>query len=399
MNITGIIAEYNPFHFGHSYQIEMARHSGATHIIVCMSGNFTQRGDISYFNKFTKAKAAVLNGADLVLELPTPYALSSADRFAFGSVNILNQLGCVDNIHFGSECGDIKIIKQMAEIIDSPSIARMTADVLKSGVSYPNARQQAIETKFPDFSKHFLSPNNTLGTEYVKWLNRLNSNIKPSTIKRHKVVHDSNKTSGTFASASYIRSLMDETSSEAFLYIPKTAAKLFKNDIAEGFIPSKNNIDVAILSKMRTITRQELLNIADVSEGLENRILTSAAKAINFDQLCELIKTKRYTMARIRRIILNAFLGIPKWMQSTPPQYIRVLAFNKRGQEILKLAKKTSGLYVSSSLSNIRNNCPNAMPYILSETRATDMYSLCTETIQPCSNDFLYKIKGIASTI
>lgn len=394
MNITGIITEYNPFHYGHAYQIEKARENGATHIVVCMSGNFTQRGDISYFNKFTKAKAATLNGADLVLELPTPYALSTADRFAFGAVSILNNLGCVDNLHFGSECGDIDIIKKMAKIIDSPTISQLTAEYLKSGISFPKARQEAIINEYPEVSRHFLTPNNTLGTEYVKWLNRFNSNIKPQTIKRHKTVHDSQKTSGTFASAAYIRSLLNERSDESFLYIPKSATQLFKNDIVKGYIPKKANVDVAILSKMRTITRSELLDIADVSEGLENRILTSAARAVSFEQLADLIKTKRYTMSRIRRIILSAFLGIPKWMQSAEPPYIRVLTFNKRGQEILKIAKKTSSLYVSSSLSNIRTNCPKALPYILTETTATDLYSLCTESIQPCSSDFVYKIKG-----
>lgn len=394
MNVTGIVAEYNPFHFGHAYQIDMAKKQGATHVVVCMSGNFTQRGDISYFNKFTKAKAATLNGADLVLELPTPYALSSADRFAFGAMSIFHNMGCINNIHFGSECGDIEKIKQMAEIADSPKISDMTAKILKSGVSYPAAKQQAIEQIYPDISQHFLYPNNTLGIEYVKWLRRLGSDIQPQTIKRHKVVHDSKTPSGSFASASYIRSFLMNKSDEALQYVPKSAGELFKKDIEKGFIPNKSNFDVAVLSKMRTITVEELLNTADVSEGLENRILTSSAKATEFVELCRLIKTKRYTMARIRRIILNAFLGIPKYMQAEPVPYIRILAFNKRGQEVLKMAKKTSSLYVSSSLSSIRNHCSKASPYILTETKTTDIYSLCTKTIQPCSSDFLYKIRG-----
>ena len=184
MNNYAIISEFNPFHKGHKFLVDSCRENGATHITAIMSGNFVQRGDISIISKRLRTEMALKNGVDLVVELPLPYAVANAQVFARGGVSIASGMGCVDKLAFASECGNVDLLKQIAEITVSEKFNEIFKDEISKGISYPNALTKAIESTCVDLKDIISSPNNVLGIEYIKALNEINSDIKPFTIKR-----------------------------------------------------------------------------------------------------------------------------------------------------------------------------------------------------------------------
>jgi len=363
MKITGIIAEYNPFHNGHKFQLDEAK-KNCDGIVVIMSGSFVQRGDVAVFDKWSRAKSALENGADLVIELPVCYALNTAERFAYGSVATLDALGVVDTLYFGSECGNIDELIKSAELIENepPEVSAKIQSLMDSGMNYPCAREKAYDGLVnPDILS---SPNNILAVEYIRILKRLKSSITPLTIRRHMTGHNSTVTAGNFASATKIREMIKS------------------NEDYSGFVPSINTgdiydisgLDSAITAMLRTVSADWLKNINDVSEGLENRIISAARENSSVRTIAEAIKTKRYTMTRINRILLSALLGLTRDISHRPPEYIRVLGMNRTGMEILSLAKKQSSLPVITKLSNFNTDSEMLKKDILS----TDIAALCT---------------------
>ncbi len=393
MTIAGIIAEYNPFHNGHAYQINSTRARGATHVVACMSGNFTQRGECAILPKHTRAKAALLGGADLVVELPLPYAVSSAERFAFGGVSILNALGCVELLSFGSECGDAMQLENAARALDHPDFSPVLKKHLKEGTVFPRARQLALHEALGDETAEVLShPNNTLGVEYIKALHRLNSGIAPMTIPRKGAAHESDSASGAFASASLLRRRMLEDDKSWTGYVPQDAADLYRAEVSDGHAPcTLMRLERAVLARLRALPREAFTRFPDVTEGLEGRIYKAVRAATGLDELYSLIKSKRYTLSRVRRMVLCAFLGVETARLLQPPPYIRVLGFNARGAEILARAKDTASLPVGTSLADMVRLGGDGKRFAELEAAATDLFVLCAPDAQACGLDFTMK--------
>ncbi len=354
MKIAAIICEYNPFHKGHQFHIEETRkQSGADAIIAIMSGNYVQRGDVAIYPKQFRAKAALLGGADLVLELPSVYATGSAEFFAKGAVETLNSLGIVDILSFGAEHPDSKILAQIANLLVTEP-AEFTEALKKhssAGISFPSARAKAIgETLGSNAEKVISEPNNILGIEYCKALFKSGSKITPLPIQRTGANHDSSITSGNIASATLIRDLLATGhTADAQIYIPDFTKDIF----AEKPIHSIKALEKAILCELVKMPVEKLKEIPDVSEGLENRIKDAALISNTLDELIESVKTKRYTHSRVRRIILSAFLGITDIDRKASPRYIKILDHNETGQKIIAAAKKTATLPILRNTSQV----------------------------------------------
>lgn len=381
MKICGIVAEYNPFHNGHKYHIEKTKELyGATHIVAVMSGNFTQRGDIAVMDKFRRAETALKNGVDLVIELPVPFALGSAEQFATGSVSLLNSLGCVDMISFGSECGDLSLLEETAGAVLFAQQNENFFRYMKNGDPYPVALQKTIEQYYEEEIIDALAePNNTLAVEYLKALGECGSSIKPVTIKRFGAGHDSSSTTENNASASMIRKLI-LSGQEVSSYVPE----LPETDFADI-----RRLETAILAKLRTMTPSEIEKAPNVLMGLENRIYKAARVSGNLAELFMLIKTKRYTMARIRRIVMSVFLGIKKSDLKNPPSYVRILGMNERGREILSAA--SCSLPMDTSLKALSGSGEKQKRLASLEERAGNLYGLAFEKKRPCGTEFTAK--------
>lgn len=343
MNI-GIICEFNPFHKGHKFLIDSVK-DPENGIICCMSGNFVQRGEFAVYDKFSRARTAVENGADLVIELPAPYSTMSAEGFASSAVKLLESTGTVDKIAFGAECTDISKLKEIAQRLNDGNIRAKITGEMKNGISYPAARKKIIDSKLLD------TPNNILAVEYLKA-----ASVPCTAVKRIGKGHDSDDEE---YSASAIRKKLDK-----------------------GSISSMKNCEKAILAKLRTMSAEEFADFEDVSEGLENRIYNAVREACSLSELYNLIKTKRYTHSRIRRIILRAYLGIKNTPQEVP--YIRILAFNSKGREILTEMKKSAEKPIVAKISDCSNDI---LPFFEEECKYTDLYNLGYEKPLPCGTE------------
>ena len=359
MRIAGLIAEFNPFHNGHKYILDEIKKNFDA-VIVIMSGNFVQRGDIAITDKHTRAAMSLRNGADLIIELPVIYALNTAQKFAYGAVEILNKTGVTNALAFGSEVGNIGELINAAGFLENES-TEISAKIKKlnsSGMSYPSARAEAYRGLINDclLSK----PNNILAVEYIRALMHIESNIKPYTIKRTNDFH-SKEAEGNIISATAARQLIaDGKNASDFLPEP------------EFDVYSLRALDTVITYHLRMVTPEYLSEINDVSEGLENRIIFAARNNFGFEEICAAIKSKRYTMSRIRRVVLSSFLGLTKDLCGSAPSYIRVLGMNERGREILKAMKKKSELPVIVKTADFK---PDKI--FNAEIRASEAAALC----------------------
>lgn len=349
MNL-GIICEFNPFHKGHKHLIDSVKNGNS--IICVMSGNFVQRGEMAVADKYQRAKVALENGADLVIEIPTVCSTLSAQGFAKAGVGILEATGVCDGIAFGAECDDVdSLINISKEIIERDGEIK---EELKKGVSYPQARKNIINSPILD------SPNNILAIEYLTY-----TSLKPIAVKRIGKGHDSDDRE---YSASEIRKHLDQ------------------NEIA-----SLKNCESAILFKLRTMTAEDFKKIDDVSEGLENRIVEAIKSSSSLEEIYDRIKTKRYTHSRIRRIILRAFLSIDSSLPKNP-QYLHILGFNDRGKEILGQMKKTAKLPIITKFSDIYNESELVKELYLQECEFTNIYNLGFKEPKPCGTEQASKI-------
>lgn len=395
MKITGIVSEYNPLHNGHLYHIEKTRENGATHIVAVMSGNYVQRGETAVMNKFERANLAVRSGVDLVIEIPTVYSLASAEFYARGAVYLLNSLGCVDEISFGSEVGSVEEIKNAADIAWECQQSDELEELLKSGMSYPNAINNMILNKYGRKKGNRIgdilaSPNNVLAVEYLKAIKHFNSDIKPFTIHRKSAAHDSMNPLDNIASASFIRKCMDE-GNDFFGLVPDRVYEAYKNALQNGNIANIKNLERILIYRLRTITADELREIPDVGQGLENRIL-DCSNLSSIEAIMQGIKSKRYTMARIRRIIYNMLIGITKSDLEILPPYARVLAVNERGRDILSKAKETASIPVNTSLAKLAATGEEAKRFAQLEGKASDIFALAQEKIGKGQSDYKAKI-------
>ncbi len=344
MKVCGFISEYNPYHMGHFYQFnESMKKSRCTHSLVVMSGDFVQRGEPAILDKFTRAEIAIKCGADLVIELPSVLATASAEHFAFGAVNILNRTGIVDYLSFGSESGEIDELIKIAEhiYIESDEYKESLKSFLKEGFGYPSARSKTIETLYHVDHNILSKSNNILAIEYIKALKQLSSKIKPITIKR---VGDSyNDTSiTTIASATAIRERIKKGDYRVIKeHIPEPSYNaIIKNKDDMVFV---EDIYKYVRYKILNSSPEELMQYQDVTEGIENTLKSNIHFTNSFEDLFSHISTKRFTKSKIKRAMLNIYLGHSKHLlrlaKNNDP-YIKVLAFNKKGTDILRAMKR-----------------------------------------------------------
>ena len=392
MKVAAIVAEYNPFHNGHKFHIEETRKQGATHIVAVMSPNFVQRGDVALFEKRTRTLAALKNGVDLVVELPSPYALSNAENFARGAVSIIKAMGCVDVLSFGSECADITLLRKAVEAVTSSSCDALIKKYLDEGNSFVKARSLAIEEVFGEKVSSVVSnPNDTLAVEYIK--NLADSDIEACPIKRVGVKHDDDSVNGKFASASYIRELLlTQSNIIPQNFLPCNALEDYKREIYEkNAIFDIKDLFKIITFKLRTMSVEEIASLPDISEGIENKIKKAAAISNSLEDLLANIKSKRYTMSRIRRIICCALNDITTDISAMKPPYIRVLGFNGIGKELLSKMKITSSLPISTSLASLEKIDDNCRIIAQTEARCTDNFFLAKEQVYPAGFEYLQK--------
>ncbi len=362
MLLTGIICEYNPFHKGHKKQIDTIKaafpHSG---IVCLMSGNYVQRGMPAITDKLSRAKAAVLSGADLVLELPTTVSLQSAEGFAAGGVSILGKF--CDRLCFGAENPDK--LTELAEALLQEDFSPLLKAQLEKGLSFPAARQAALEQMGLDGSL-LAKPNNILAVEYCKAISQQSSAMRPYPILRQGDYHDAVADSDN-PSATAVR-LQMESKSDWQSCVPESAAACFENAVLHRIDAAEK----AILYRLRTMTDAEFEALPYGSEGLWRKLMHAARECATLEEVIAASKSKRYTRTRIDRMILCAFLGITQQTLETPAPYVRVLAFNDRGREILKTARQT-GEFI-----NIGQNIDH--PYQLLENRWGDLFNLFSST-------------------
>ncbi|MBQ1340379.1 MAG: nucleotidyltransferase [Ruminococcus sp.] len=395
MKISGIICEYNPFHNGHIYHIDQTRRNGATHIAAVMSGNFVQRGDAAIMDKFERAKLAVRSGADLVIELPVQYCLSSAENFAAGAVHILDSLGVVDELSFGSECGDIVRLRKALDVISEAAATHSEEikQIMEKGYTYPRALTSVVNGLDPRAGAIISEPNNLLAIEYMKALEKSVSAIEPFTVKRQSASHDSEVPDDEFASASYIRKKIIEERdiSSVRRYLPFMWAEEIAAAYKSGNIASLKRLERVMLYKVRSSSPEEIAEVYDVAQGLEYRI-AGAKFADSLEELLFTVKNKRYTMARIRRIILSLLIGIKKDDLDVLPPYGRILAFNERGREILAASKSKARIPFAVSIAKLAETSPAAKRFAELEIRASDIYGLALGAINSAQKDYRAKI-------
>lgn len=385
MSIVGIIAEFNPLHNGHKHLINEAKKHGA--VVCVISGNFVQRGDTAFFEKRLRTQVALSCGADLVIELPVCYSMSTAQNFALGGVSILNAIGC-DTLMFGSECGDIESLIKTANVLCSQSFKDNLPQFLENGTTFASARQKAAEEC--GAPQNILSgANNNLAIEYIIAARSIGSKMNFKTIKRLGAMHDSGDLSEKFASASALRKKIKADGFETCKkHFPKETHALFENAEYSDIY----RLETAILSSLRSKTQSELSVLPDLSEGVENKLYAQIKKATSLDDLYEGLKVKRYTLARIRRLVLSAFLGIDNRLFLQTPPYMRVLGFNKNGEEILRQNKETSPIPVVMRVGEIENLGDDAKYMFEIESRATDLYALSFKQPLECGLEYTRKL-------
>ena len=378
----GIIAEYNPFHNGHLYQIQKAKElTGADTVIAVMSGNFTQRGDTSLINKFEKAKIALQNEVDMVIELPTIYSISSAENFALGGIKILNEIGNIDYLVFGIEEENLEKLQAIADVLvnEDDEFKRNIKEELDKGNSYPKAREIVLKKVLSSENVENImqKPNNILAIEYLKALKTTNSKIKPFAIKRKNTMHNDENINENYASGTYIRKLFIENNfNEIKKVVPKyTYERLLELKNQGTYVSSINDFSDIVIYKIRTMTKEEISKIADVNEGLENSIKLASTSCKTIDEIVDKVSTKRYTKTRISRILTYILLYITKSemeQSKNANQYIRVLGINKKCEGILKTINNDK--LITSLKKFEENNRENQLLNI--DKKATEIYTI-----------------------
>lgn len=387
----GIIAEYNPFHNGHKYHInEAKRISLAEHVIVCLSASFVQRGEPACADKFTRTRWALEGGADMVIELPDLLSVSCAERFAFGGIKLLNSTGLISSICFGSESGDIEMLRHIANIELNQVLLK---DALAHGLSYPVARSKAFAENginIPD-SK----PNDLLGIEYIRAINTLAPKLNIFAIKR--IGNDYNDISGNsrFASATAIRRLINDPASISNIKaLPEFVLKTIHTQIHLGKMPATlEALSAPIIYSLRKLGISGISQLAEVSEGLEKRLFVAAQTNSTYDELLYAVKTKRYTMARLKRILINSLLNTTAKLQdnainSTDALYIRVLGIRRDSIHLLSKLHKSSSLPVITRHSDLSRLPDEALKTFNHTSFASSVRTLAQPGLKACRDEF-----------
>ncbi len=390
MKVVGLVTEYNPFHKGHLYHMEKSKQlTGADYCICVMSGNFVQRGTPAIIDKWNRAKSALLSGMDIVIELPIHYSVSSAEFFASAAVSLLHNTGVVDSICFGSELGSLDKLDALADIfIEEPRDYKMLLQAhLKSGHNFPSARSLALNDYEGDsYSEIINNPNNILGIEYLKALKRLKSHIKAYTIERIGAGYHDNSSDVNIASATAIRNQIQTASSpqnaDIENMLPSESYSILKAGISNKQAPVFPADVFALLRyKLLCTPEKQLANILDISEGLENRIKTAIKSANSYDELIDMLMTRRYPKTKLHRALIHILLDIDKnsfdvFSNNGYSQYIRVLGFRKDAQALMRKIKHNSSLPVLGKIKGSEKALTSLQQKMLTdEIRATEIYN------------------------
>ena len=394
MNITGIITEYNPFHNGHLYHLSEAKKNTNADAIICvMSGNFVQRGGPAIIDKWKRTEMALNNGVDLIIELPTYYAVSSAEFFAKGSVSILHNLGIVNNLFFGSECGDVDKLTALSKILvnEDTQLKSLIKEHLAKGDTFAKAREKSLiqYLKDEEINNIITSSNNILGIEYIKSILRLNSTITPSTLKREGSNYNDKNLSNSFSSATAIRELLKNKNSLENLknLIPKESYEIFSKLQDENY-PLVFDEDMFKFIKYKIQTNCiNFNNLYEITEGLENKLIKEITSSNSYEDFILKVKSKRYTYSKISRILTHIYLGLDSntFLNIDNPNnlYARVLGFNNRGREVLSLIKRNSSIPLITKVPRFTNN-----PLLQFDIQATAAYANLNNKINP-NKDYL----------
>ena len=384
MDFTGIIAEYDPFHNGHAAQIAAVRAAGAQCIAVCMSSGAVQRGGVPILPERVRVQAALAAGADIVIALPAPYACATAEQFAAAGVYLLAALGC-DTLAFGAETPDAGALLDAARLLQCEEIDDVIRKNLATGMTYAAARAEAADTLRPGTGTLLRTPNNILGIEYCKAILAQHTPLTPFALPRLGAAHGGGAgehAGPPMASASFLRSL-PQPDWEPF--VPARAAELYGKAAAEGLLLDGAKFETAILTLLRMQDPENFAQVRGVSEGLENRLAAAVREANSMDDLYTRLKTKRYPHARLRRLVLDAALGIPAVLPAPP--YIQVLGARKTALPRLKQAVLPAG----TSLADLARSGADAAKISELHSKAVDFSALCRAKTQPMGLAFTTK--------
>lgn len=397
MKILGLIVEYNPFHNGHLYHLKKSLEiTNSTHSIAVMSGNFLQRGEPALFDKYKRAEMAISNGVDLVVELPTLYACQSAEIFAHGAITLLNSLNCIDSICFGSEHGDIDLLVEISKILinEPDKFKTLLKRNLDEGILFALARSKALseymlnhtnlnidENKLNDVLS---TPNNILGIEYIKSLLKHKSTIRPYSITRIQADYNSETIESNICSATAIRKTLKEynTLNSISNVVPIKTFELISKSIDNNFNPMFDEYYFDTIRELVIRDLNILNSYFDVNEGIENKIYKSVFSCKNIFELQQSIKSKRYTLTKVKRILNNILLGITKDDMNTVKNimklpYVRILAFNDKGREIIKQIKLNSEIKIINKFSNVNFEDAKVFETLIKyDIKATNMYNI-----------------------
>lgn len=345
MAVIGVVGEFNPFHLGHFEHLRLSRAQVDEHAItVCvMSGDFVQRGAPAAFDKHIRARAAAQSGADLVFELPLPWAVASAERFAMGAVGLLHSLGVVTHLSFGTEAGDLASLKALAKaaVENIDRIKERMAD----GMSFAGARESVLRSVVGESARLLQKSNNILAVEYIKSLQCLGSDMIPMTTHRTNSEHDM-FSAGPVRSARQLRSML-EAGEDIKPYVPEAMGRLVAKDMAQGRGPViVERLEQGLMARLRALTQVEFDALPDATEGLGNRLYRAVQSEGSIDAILSAVKTKRYPLSRLRRLLICAALGVRTGMTDGTPPYARLLASTERGRELLREISRRSSVPV-----------------------------------------------------
>ena len=388
MKISAVICELNPLHSGHAALFSHAK-SFSDGLVCVLSGNFVQRGEPAILDKWARTRLALLNGADLVLELPLPWACAGAERFAAGGIALLNGLGSPDTLVFGSEESSIQPLWSLAKTVDSPAFSEELRKT-DNGVTFSKRREQAAARLLGTPTASLLGkPNCILGVEYLKAMLRQGSSMGAVVFPRMGAGHDKPDTSGPILSASHGRELL-RAGEDLTGRLPESTLRVWLEQAARGLCPaSLSKLETAVLCRLRAMSVEDFAALPDISEGLENRLYKAARQAASLEEFYALAKSKRYSHARIRRLAMAAFLDLTSALPALPP-YLRILGMNSTGQQILGLSQPS--LPIAVRPADFQRLSTEAQQIFALEARADDFYALGLPTPSPCGRDYTEKL-------
>lgn len=387
MSVIGIVCEFNPFHKGHKYLIDSVKKQGDT-VVCVMSGNFVQRGEPSLFPKEIRAKTALLNGADIVLELPFVFATASAEIFAYNAVKILNDFGC-EKLAFGTENTNVMVLEKAVSIFEDKAFDAKVIKYLETGVSYPVARQLAFNEYNADCCD-ISTPNNILALEYMKAIKRLNSKMIPVPVSRIGAGYNDVKAIDGISSATYIRNLINN-GKDFSGFVPKNTVDIYKSGIENGQFVSNEKYNLAALAILRSKLNKDLSCTANMAEGLENRIKVAIKDSTSLEEIYDKAKSKRYTHSRIRRAILSMTFGITSDDLKLSVPYCKLLGFNTDSAENMgRLANSCKIPFVASYSDILKLKSADAERIFNLENKSGDFYSLIMQNSIKCSTEMTF---------